>query len=122
MPQLAVSTEGNSFKIVHGTDAAPSHAFIASYLWMQHAFKADVLVHFGTHGSMEFTPKKQIALSNEDWPDRLVGAIPHIYIYTVGNVGEGVIAKHRSYACLQTYLTQPYMKNDVRTMYKALFG
>lgn len=120
MPQLAVSTEGNSFKIVHGTDAAPSHAFIASYLWMQHAFKADVLVHFGTHGSMEFTPKKQIALSNEDWPDRLVGAIPHIYIYTVGNVGEGVIAKRRSYACLQTYLTQPYMKNDVRTMYKAL--
>ena len=86
MPQLAVSTEGNSFKIVHGTDAAPSHAFIASYLWMQHAFKADVLVHFGTHGSMEFTPKKQIALSNEDWPDRLVGAIPHIYIYTVGTV------------------------------------
>lgn len=120
MPQLAVSTEGNSFKIVHGTDAAPSHAFIASYLWMQHAFKADVLVHFGTHGSMEFTPKKQIALSNEDWPDRLVGSIPHIYIYTVGNVGEGVIAKRRSYACLQTYLTQPYMKNDVRTMYKAL--
>ncbi len=120
MPQLAVSTEGNSFKIVHGTDAAPSHAFIASYLWMQHAFKADVLVHFGTHGSMEFTPKKQIALSNEDWSDRLVGSIPHIYIYTVGNVGEGVIAKRRSYACLQTYLTQPYMKNDVRTMYKAL--
>ena len=115
MPQLAVSTEGNSFKIAHGT-----HAFIASYLWMQHACKADVLVHFGTHGSMEFTPKKQIALSNEDWSDRLVGSIPHIYIYTVGNVGEGVIAKRRSYACLQTYLTQPYMKNDVCAMYKAL--
>ena len=49
-----------------------------------------------------------------------MGSIPHIYIYTVGNVGEGVIAKRRSYACLQTYLTQPYMKNDVRTMYKAL--
>lgn len=120
MPQLPVSTEGNSFKIAHGVDAAPSHAFIASYLWMQHAFKANVLVHFGTHGSMEFTPKKQIALSNEDWPDRLVAAIPHLYVYTVGNVGEGMIAKRRSYACLQTYLTQPYMQNDVRNTYKAL--
>ena len=120
LPQLPAGGGGNSFKIVHGTDAAPPHPYVASYLWTQYAFKADVLIHFGTHGSLEFTPKKQIALSDADWPDRLVGATPHLYVYTVGNVGEGIIAKRRSYAGLQTYLTPPFMESEVRGTYKAL--
>ncbi len=88
LPQNAAGKGDNAFQIVHGTDAAPPHTYIASYLWTQYGFKADVLIHFGTHGSLEFTPKKQVALSNLDWPDRLVGALPHFYLYTIGNVGE----------------------------------
>lgn len=120
LPQNSAGKGDNAFKIVHGTDAAPSHTYIASYLWTQYGFKADALVHFGTHGSLEFTPRKQVALCSNDWPDRLVGALPHFYIYSIGNVGEGVIAKRRSYAGLQSYLTPPFMESSVRGIYREL--
>lgn len=120
LPQNSAGKGDNAFKIVHGTDAAPSHTYIASYLWTQYGFKADALVHFGTHGSLEFTPRKQVALCSNDWPDRLVGALPHFYIYSIGNVGEGVIAKRRSYAGLQSYLTPPFMESNVRGIYREL--
>ena len=120
LPQIAAGKGDNAFQIVHGTDAAPPHTYIASYLWTQYGFKADVLIHFGTHGSLEFTPKKQVALSNLDWPDRLVGTLPHFYLYTIGNVGEGLIAKRRSYAGLQSYLTPPFMESGVRGTHNEL--
>lgn len=120
LPQNAAGKGDNAFKVVHGTDAAPPHTYIASYLWTQFGFKADALVHFGTHGSLEFTPKKQVALSSNDWPDRLVGALPHFYIYSIGNVGEGMIAKRRSYAGLQSYLTPPFMESNLRGTYREL--
>lgn len=120
LPQLAAGAGDDDFAIVHGTDAAPPHAYIASYLWAQHDFKADVMIHFGTHGSLEFTPKKQVALSNNDWADILIGAMPHLYIYSIGDVGEGVIAKRRSYATLQSHLTPPFMESNVRGIYRDL--
>ncbi len=120
LPQNAAGKGDNAFKVVHGTDAAPPHTYIASYLWTQFGFKADALIHFGTHGSLEFTPKKQVALSSNDWPDRLVGALPHFYIYSIANVGEGMIAKRRSYAGLQSYLTPPFLESSVRGIYKDL--
>ena len=120
LPQLAAGAGDDDFAIVHGTDAAPPHAYIASYLWAQYGFGADVMIHFGTHGSLEFTPKKQVALSANDWADVLVGAMPHLYIYSIGDVGEGVIAKRRSYATLQSHLTPPFMESNVRGIYKEL--
>ncbi len=120
LPQLAAGAGDDDFAIVHGTDAAPPHAYIASYLWAQYGFGADVMIHFGTHGSLEFTPRKQVALSANDWPDVLVGAVPHLYVYSIGDVGEGVIAKRRSYATLQSHLTPPFMESNVRNIYKDL--
>lgn len=120
LPQNAAGGGTNAFKIAHGTDAAPPHPFIASYLWTRYGFEADALIHFGTHGSLEFTPKKQVALCSKDWPDRLVGDLPHFYVYSVGNVGEGVIAKRRSYATLTSYLTPPFMESSVRGIYREL--
>ena len=78
------------------------------------------MVHFGTHGSLEFTPRKQVALSSGDWADALVGPTPHLYIYSIGDVGEGMIAKRRAYATLQSHLTPPFMESDVRGIYKDL--
>lgn len=120
MPQNAAGSGDNAFQVVHGTDMAPPHTYIASYLWMQHGFKADALIHFGTHGSLEFTPRKQVALSSNDWPDRLVGAVPHFYIYSIGNVGESMMAKRRSYATIQSYLTPPFLESSVRGIYREL--
>lgn len=120
IPQEAAGAGDNSFRMVHGTQAAPPHAYVASYLWVQYGFKADALIHFGTHGSLEFTPRKQVALCSKDWPDRLVGALPHFYVYSIGNVGEGMIAKRRSYAGLQSYLTPPFMESGLRGIYRDL--
>ena len=120
LPQPAAGTGSDTFKMVHGTDAAPTHAYLAPYLWIQHGFQADALIHFGTHGSLEFTPRKQVALSSNDWPDVLVGSLPHYYIYTIGNVGEAMIAKRRSYAGIQSYLTPPFMETSLRGTYRKL--
>ena len=120
MPQPAAGGGDNAFQIVHGTDVAPPHSYVAAYLWMQYGFKADAMIHFGTHGSLEFTPKKQAALCDLDWPDRLVGSVPRFYIYSIGNVGEGMIAKRRGYGVLQSYLTPPFMESNVRGIYRNL--
>src|SRR5437667_10779808 len=56
---------------------------------------------------MEFMPGKQVGLSGSCWPDRLIGELPNIYIYSVNNPSEGSIAKRRSYAELISYLTPP---------------
>ena len=120
MPQPAAGGGDNAFQIVHGTDVAPPHSYVAAYLWMQYGFKADAMIHFGTHGSLEFTPKKQAALCDLDWPDRLVGSVPHFYIYSIGDVGEGMIAKRRGYGVLQSYLTPPFMESNVRGIYRNL--
>ena len=120
MPQLAAGVGSDDFAIIHGTDAAPPHAYIASYLWARYGFGADVIIHFGTHGSLEFTPRKQVALCGNDWPEVLVGTTPHLYVYSIGNVGEGMIAKRRAYATLQSYLTPPFMESNVRNIYREL--
>ena len=67
----------------------------------------DAVIHLGTHGATEFMPGKQVGLSDECWPDRLIGELPNIYIYSVNNPSEGSIAKRRSYAELISYLTPP---------------
>ncbi len=120
IPQPAAGLGDDSFKIVHGTDAAPPHNYVAAYLWARHGFKADALMHFGAHGSLEFTPRKQAALGSEDWPDRLVGPLPHFYVYSTSNVGEAMMAKRRSYAGIINYLTPPFMESGVRGIYRNL--
>ncbi|UKK75054.1 cobaltochelatase subunit CobN [Segatella bryantii] len=120
LPQPLAGHGDNTFQIVHGTDKDPVKEFQNAYYWIQNTFKADAMIHFGTHGGLEFTPRKQVALSSADWPDKLVGTIPHFYIYTIGNVGEALIAKRRTYAGIQSHLTAPFLESNLRAPYKAL--
>ena len=120
LPQVMAGVGGDAFKIVHGTDQAPPYTYVASYLWARYGFSADALIHFGTHGSLEYTPRKQVALDSNDWSDRLIGVVPHLYIYTIGNVGEAMIAKRRTYAQTQSYLTPPFKESELRQTYKQL--
>lgn len=120
LPQMMAGVGGDSFKIVHGTDQAPPYTYVASYLWARYGFSADALIHFGTHGLLEYTPRKQVALDSNDWSDRLIGVVPHFYIYTIGNVGEAMIAKRRTYAQTQSYLTPPFKESELRQTYKQL--
>lgn len=120
LPQPLPSVGTDVEKLVHGVAGAPAYPYVASYLWTRKAFKADALIHFGTHGSLEFIPGKQVALSNHDWSDLLVGDMPHFYIYTVNNIGEGIIAKRRSYATLVSHLTSPFMASETYGALKVL--
>src|SRR5204863_570322 len=99
--------EGDPMRMLVAKGGAPHHGFAAFYTYMENVFQADAVVHVGTHGAMEFMPGKQVGLSEACWPDRLIGELPNVYIYSVNNPSEGTIAKRRSYAELVSYLTPP---------------
>ncbi len=120
LPQPMPAMGNDGFAVVHGGKAPATHSYIAPYLWIRFGFKADAMMHFGTHGSLEFTPQKQVALCKHDWSDILTGTIPHFYYYTIGNVGESIIAKRRSYASLISYLTPPFTESRARSQYNEI--
>jgi magnesium chelatase subunit H len=99
--------EGDPMRLMMARSGAPHHGFMAFYTYLAKVLNVDAVVHVGTHGAMEFMPGKQIGLSGDCWPDRLIGELPNIYIYSVNNPSEGSIAKRRSYAELISYLTPP---------------
>jgi magnesium chelatase subunit H len=99
--------EGDPMRLMMARSGAPHHGFMAFYTYLSKILKADAVVHVGTHGSMEFMPGKQVGLSGECWPDRLIEEMPNVYLYSVNNPSEGSIAKRRSYSELISYLTPP---------------
>src|SRR5436190_718377 len=99
--------EDDPMRLLMSKGGAPHHGFVAFYSYLEKVFAADAVIHVGTHGAMEFMPGKQVGLSAQCWPDRLIGELPNLYIYSVNNPSEGTIAKRRSYAELISYLTPP---------------
>ena len=111
--------EGDPMRLMMARSGSPTHSFMAFYTYLSTVLNVDGVIHFGTHGSLEFMPGKQIGLSGECWPDRLIGELPNFYIYSVNNPSEGSIAKRRSYAELISYLTPPI---ENAGLYKELAG
>ena len=119
-PQPRPAIGDDDFRLVHGVKVPPPHSYLAPYLYMQKGFQADALIHFGTHGNLEFTPGRDAGMRPEDWSQQLIGSTPHFYYYTTANIGEAIIAKRRSNAALLTYLTPPYAESGMRQKYAAL--
>jgi len=94
-------------KIYHDQDLPPHHQYIAFYKWLKNEFKADAIVHLGTHGTIEFLPGKQVGLSRECYPDILLDDLPNIYLYHAVNSSEASIAKRRSYAVIINHGSPP---------------
>ena len=99
--------EGDPMRLMFEKGRAPTHAFAAFYRWIREDFGASALLHFGTHGALEFMPGKQTGMSGACWPSRLTGDLPHVYLYAANNPSEGTVAKRRSGATLVTYMTPP---------------
>lgn len=99
--------EGDPMRLLFSRSASPHHGFAAYYTYLEKIWKADAVLHFGTHGSLEFMPGKQIGMSGECFPDSLIGTIPNLYYYAANNPSEATIAKRRSYAETISYLTPP---------------
>jgi magnesium chelatase subunit H len=105
--QPSFGYERDPMRLLMAKDAAPHHGFAAFYTWIEHTFGADAVVHFGTHGALEFMPGKQAGLSSKCWPTRLLGSLPNVYYYCVNNPSEGTIAKRRGAATLVSYMVPP---------------
>ena len=105
--QPAFGYEGDPMRLLFEKGFAPTHAFSAFYRWLKEDFNAHAVLHFGTHGALEFMPGKQAGLCGECWPDRLIGELPNFYLYASNNPSEGTIAKRRAAATLISYLTPP---------------
>ena len=105
--QPSFGYEGDPMRLLFEKGLAPTHAFSAFYRYLREDFKAHAVLHFGTHGALEFMPGKQSGMSGSCWPDRLIGDLPNIYLYASNNPSEGAIAKRRSGATLISYLTPP---------------
>ncbi|GAA0728318.1 magnesium chelatase subunit H [Sphingomonas japonica] len=111
--QPALGYEGDPMRLLFEGRFAPTHAFAAFYRWLREDFGAHAVLHFGTHGSLEFMPGKQAGLSARCWPDRLIGDLPNLYLYAANNPSEGVLAKRRSGATLISYLTPALTRSGV---------
>jgi magnesium chelatase subunit H len=105
--QPGMGYEGDPMRLLFEKGFAPTHAFSAFYRWLREDWKADAVLHFGTHGSLEFMPGKQSGLTGSCWPDRLIRDLPNFYLYASNNPSEGAIAKRRAAATLISYLTPP---------------
>ncbi|MGJ4952789.1 magnesium chelatase subunit H [Bradyrhizobium sp. HKCCYLS20291] len=103
--QPAFGYEGDPMRLLFEHSFAPTHAFAAFYRWLREDYRANAVLHFGTHGALEFMPGKQAGLSAECWPERLIGDLPNFYIYASNNPSEGALAKRRGGATLISYLT-----------------
>uniref|UniRef100_A0A0D9X2D5 magnesium chelatase n=1 Tax=Leersia perrieri TaxID=77586 RepID=A0A0D9X2D5_9ORYZ len=99
--------EGDPMRLLFSKSASPHHGFAAYYTFVEKIFQADAVLHFGTHGSLEFMPGKQVGMSDACYPDSLIGNIPNIYYYAANNPSEATVAKRRSYANTISYLTPP---------------
>ena len=105
--QPSFGYEGDPMRLLYAKSASPHHGFAAYYTYVEKVFDADAVLHFGTHGSLEFMPGKQVGMSGGCYPDRLIQSIPNLYYYAANNPSEATIAKRRSYAATISYLTPP---------------
>lgn len=105
--QPSFGYEGDPMRLLFERSFAPTHAFTQFYLWLRNTYHADAVLHFGMHGALEFMPGKQAGLGARDWPDRLIGEMPNIYLYAANNPSEASLAKRRSGAVTITHLTPP---------------
>lgn len=115
--QPAFGYEGDPMRLLFEHGFAPTHAFAQFYLWLRNSFGADVLLHFGMHGALEFMPGKQAGPGAGCWPDRLIGDMPNVYLYPSNNPSEASLAKRRSGAVTITHLTPPLAASG---LYKGL--
>lgn len=92
----------------HDTKVAPGHLYLATYLMARETLASDALIHFGTHGTQEWTPGKDRGLSVEDFPFLTVGDLPVFYPYIQDNVSEAIQAKRRGRAVTISHQTPPF--------------
>lgn len=98
--------------IYHDPALVPPHGYLAFYFWLREVFGADALIHVGKHGNLEWLPGKGVGLSEECWPDAILGPLPNLYPFIVNDPGEGAQAKRRSQALIIDHLMPPLTRAE----------
>lgn len=101
--------DGTVCKILHDPHCPPTHQYFATYRYFERIYKADVIIHVGTHGNLEFLPGKGTGLSDGCFPDICIGTMPNLYIYNADNPPEGTIAKRRALATIVDHMQAVYI-------------
>ncbi len=102
----------NPVAIYHDPSLPPSHHYLAAYRWLENRFGADAVVHLGKHGSLEWLPGKNAALSAACATDAALGAMPLVYPFLVNDPGEGAQAKRRAHATVVDHLIPPMARAE----------
>jgi cobaltochelatase CobN len=102
----------NPIAIYHDPDLPPSHHYLAAYRWLAQDFKADVVVHLGKHGTLEWLPGKGLGLSASCSSDAVLNDLPLFYPFIVNDPGEGTQAKRRGHATVVDHLVPPMARAD----------
>src|SRR5260370_1671086 len=97
----------------HDSALPPRHALLAFGLWLQHAHKADAIVHMGAHGTLEWLPGKAVALTAACFPQAVIGSLPVFYPFIVSNPGEAAQAKRRIAGVTIGHLPPPLVNGEL---------
>lgn len=96
----------------HDPDLVPPHSYLAFYFWLRHCYQVEAMIHVGKHGNLEWLPGKGVALSDECYPDLVLGPMPHFYPFIVNDPGEGAQAKRRTQAVIVDHLMPPMARAE----------
>ncbi|MFO1512961.1 MAG: cobaltochelatase subunit CobN [Verrucomicrobiota bacterium] len=108
--------------VYHDVKLPPHHQYLAFYLWLQKNFKADAMIHVGTHATHEWLPGKEVGFTDADSGEVIVGAVPQFYPFIVDDVGEGLQAKRRAMAAIITHLPPPLDRATLSPELRAING
>ena len=111
--QPLLGVEGDPMRLLFERDLTPHPQYAAFYSWLQNGFEADAVLHFGTHGTVEWLPGSPVGNTGLSWSDVLLGNLPNIYVYTANNPSESIIAKRRGYGTIVSHNVPPYGKKSI---------
>ncbi len=106
--QPPLGIQGDPMRLMFERDLTPHPQYAAYYKWLQNEFKADAIVHFGMHGTVEWLPGSPLGNTGYSWSDILLGNLPNLYIYAANNPSESILAKRRGYGVLISHNVPPY--------------
>jgi len=112
-PARCGSDMNGSSKQYHDPYLPPHHQYLAFYEWLENEFKADIVIHIGTHGTAEFLPGKESGMTGDCFSDIVIGNMVHYYIYYLGNPSESMIAKRRTHAGMISHAPPPYERSEL---------
>ncbi len=106
--QPPLGIQGDPMRLMFERDLTPHPQYAAFYKWLQNEFRADAVVHFGMHGTVEWLPGSPLGNTGYSWSDILLGNLPNLYVYAANNPSESILAKRRGYGVLISHNVPPY--------------